>query len=62
MKNPVPVERFALFDPDARPGSTVLVHQQPDDIWRIDYQLRDDEDEAEAMAEANIRRRTAGAG
>ena len=55
MKNPVPVERFALFDPDARPGSTVLVHQQPDDIWRIDYQLRDDEDEAEAMAEANIR-------
>jgi len=55
MRNPVPVERFALFDPDARPGSTVLVHQQPDDIWRIDYQLRDDEDEAEALREDNIR-------
>ena len=55
MHNPVPVERFALFDPDARPGSTVLVHQQPDDIWRIDYQLRDDEDEDEALREANIR-------
>ena len=55
MTNPVPVERFALFDPDARPGSTVLVHQQPDDIWRIDYQLRDDEDEDEALREANIR-------
>ena len=55
MKNPVPVERFALFDPDRRPGSTVLVHQQPDDIWRIDYQLRDGEDEAEALAEENIR-------
>lgn len=48
-------ERRALFDPDRRPGSTVLVHQQPDDIWRVDYQLRDDEDEAEALKEANIR-------
>jgi len=55
MRNPVPVERFALFDPDARPGSTVLLHQQPDDIWRIDYQLRDDEDEDEALREDNIR-------
>jgi len=55
MKNPVPVERFALFDPDRRPGSTVLVHQQPNDIWRIDYQLRDGEDEAEALSEAAIR-------
>ena len=55
MENPVPVERFALFDPDARPGSTVLVHQQPDNIWRIDYQLRDDEDEDEALREENIR-------
>ncbi|MGC6518391.1 MAG: FAD-dependent monooxygenase, partial [Candidatus Puniceispirillaceae bacterium] len=55
MRNRVPVERFALFDPDARPGSTVLVHQQPDDIWRIDYQLRDDEDEDEALREENIR-------
>jgi len=55
MDNPVPVERFALFDPDARPGSTVLVHQQPDNIWRIDYQLRDDEDEEEALREENIR-------
>ena len=49
------VERFALFDPDCRPGGTVLVHQQPDNIWRIDYQLRDNEDEDEALREANIR-------
>lgn len=55
MHHPCKVERFALFDPDARPGGTVLVHQQPDDIWRIDYQLRPGEDEAEAMAEAAIR-------
>ncbi len=55
MHNPVKVERFALFDPDQRPGSTVLVHQQPDNIWRIDYQISDDMDETEAMDEANIR-------
>lgn len=55
MENPVKVERFSLFDPDRRPGSTVLVHQQPDDIWRIDYQLRDGEDEAEALSEPRIR-------
>ena len=33
----------------------MLVHQQPDNIWRIDYQLRDDEDEEEALREENIR-------
>ena len=49
------VERFALFDPNTRPGSTVLVHQQPDNIWRIDYQLREGEDETEALTEESIR-------
>lgn len=55
MDNPVKVERFALFDPDKRPGSTVLVHQQPENIWRIDYQLRANEPEDEALSEASIR-------
>ncbi|MBB5222344.1 3-(3-hydroxy-phenyl)propionate hydroxylase [Amaricoccus macauensis] len=50
-----PTIRRALFDPACRPGGTVLVHKQPDDIWRIDYQLADDEDEAEALQEANVR-------
>ena len=27
------------FDPPSNPGSTVIMHQQPGDIWRIDYQL-----------------------
>ncbi|MCU4121116.1 FAD-dependent monooxygenase [Variovorax sp. N23] len=35
-----PTERRAWFDPPWNPGSTVLMHRQPDDIWRIDYQLR----------------------
>lgn len=55
MKHDYPTIRRALFDPDCRRGGTVLVHKQPDDIWRIDYQLRDGEDEAEAIAEDNVR-------
>lgn len=50
-----PTIRRALFDPDCRRGGTVLVHKQPDNIWRIDYQLRDDEDEAHALREEVVR-------
>lgn len=49
------VERFALFDPESRPGGTVLLHQQPGNIWRIDYQLRDGERKEDALQEDNIR-------
>ena len=34
-----PVERLAWFDPPSNPGSTILMHRQPDDVWRIDYQI-----------------------
>nr|WP_234484815.1 FAD-dependent monooxygenase [Noviherbaspirillum pedocola] len=50
MRSQLPTERLAWFDPPSNPGSTILMHRQPDDIWRIDYQLRDDED-----AEASVR-------
>jgi 3-(3-hydroxy-phenyl)propionate hydroxylase len=49
-----PVERLAWFDPPSNPGSTLLMHRQPDDVWRIDYQLRDDEDGTEALKPENI--------
>jgi 3-(3-hydroxy-phenyl)propionate hydroxylase len=39
-----PTERRAWFDPPSNPGSTVLMHKQPDDLWRIDYQIPDDAD------------------
>ena len=55
MAHDYPTIRRALFDPACRPGGTVLVHRQPDDIWRIDYQLADDEDEAEALREESVR-------
>ncbi|HET8744708.1 MAG TPA: FAD-dependent monooxygenase [Ramlibacter sp.] len=49
-----PVERLAWFDPPSNPGSTLLMHRQPDEVWRIDYQLRDDEDGEEALKPENI--------
>lgn len=55
MDHDYPTIRRALFDPDCRRGGTVLVHRQPDNIWRIDYQLKDDEDEAEAIREDVVR-------
>ena len=39
------------------PGGTVLIHKQPDDIWRVDYQLREGESEADALKEENLRAR-----
>ena len=54
LKSDRPTERLAYFDPPSNPGSTVLVHKQPDDIWRIDYQLRDDEDAQAAVLLENV--------
>lgn len=48
------VERLAWFDPPSNPGSTILMHRQPDDVWRIDYQIRDDEDPVEAVRPENV--------
>lgn len=30
------------------------MHRQPDDVWRIDYQIRDDEDPVEAVKPENV--------
>jgi 3-(3-hydroxy-phenyl)propionate hydroxylase len=49
-----PTERLAYFDPPCNPGSTVLVHKQPDNVWRIDYQVRDDEDAEQAVRPENV--------
>ncbi|XIA62487.1 FAD-dependent monooxygenase [Bradyrhizobium sp. TZ2] len=57
MDHEFPTERRAFFEPSCNPGGTVLIHKQPDDIWRIDYQLREGESEQEALREENIRAR-----
>jgi 3-(3-hydroxy-phenyl)propionate hydroxylase len=44
MKSPRPGGRKLWFSPPYAPGTTVLQHKGPFDFWRLDYQLRDDED------------------
>ncbi|MEH2541761.1 MULTISPECIES: FAD-dependent monooxygenase [unclassified Bradyrhizobium] len=57
MDHDFPTERRAFFEPSGNPGGTVLIHKQPDDIWRVDYQLREGENEQEALKEENLRAR-----
>jgi len=57
MDHDFPTERRAFFEPSGNPGGTVLIHKQPEDIWRVDYQLREGESEQEALLEGNIRAR-----
>ena len=48
---PFPSERRFFFDPPSNPGRQVLLHPQPDDVWRIDWQVPpgvDAEDERES--------------
>ena len=54
LDSPSTDERLAYFDPACNPGSTVLVHKQPDNVWRIDYQLRDGEGPDEAIKPENV--------
>jgi 3-(3-hydroxy-phenyl)propionate hydroxylase len=50
-----PTERRAWFDPPWHRGATVLMHRQPDDLWRIDWQLRHGDSTEEAMKPENVR-------
>ncbi|MCX7362137.1 MAG: FAD-dependent monooxygenase [Alphaproteobacteria bacterium] len=50
----LPTERLAWFDPPSTPGRTMLMHRQPDDLWRLDYQLLPGEDPDEMLLERNV--------
>ena len=54
MDHDFPTERRAFFEPSGNPGGTVLIHKQPENIWRVDYQLREGESEEAALLEDNI--------
>ena len=41
---PYPAERRFFFDPPWNPGRQVLIHPQPDGVWRIDWQVPADTD------------------
>lgn len=59
MKADFPTERWFWFDPPSGAGASQLLHKQPDDVWRIDFQVGWDVDRKEEMKEANVRRRVA---
>ena len=52
-----PTERWFWFEPWFKSGDSALLHKQPDDIWRIDFQLGWDIDREKELKEENIRAR-----
>lgn len=44
MEADFPTERWFWFNPPFHPGQSVLLHRQPDKVWRIDFQLGWDAD------------------
>ncbi len=59
MKADFPTERWFWFDPPSGSGDSQLLHKQPDDVWRIDFQIGWGADRAEELKEENVRRRVA---
>ncbi|MDP9899276.1 FAD-dependent oxidoreductase [Variovorax ginsengisoli] len=47
MKLDRPAERWFWFDPEFHRNQSVLLHMQPDNVWRIDFQLGWDADPEE---------------
>ena len=54
---PFPSERRFFFDPPWNPGRQVLIHPQPDDTWRIDWQIAPDTDIEAERADGRLERR-----
>ncbi|MBU8536394.1 FAD-dependent oxidoreductase [Falsiroseomonas tokyonensis] len=54
-----PAERWFWFDPPFHPGQSVLLHKQPDDLWRIDFQLGPEADAAVETEPGRVRDRVA---
>ncbi len=44
MASDFPAERRFWFDPPFHPNQSVLLHRQPDNVWRVDFQLGWDAD------------------
>ena len=54
MKLDRPAERWFWFDPEFHPNQSVLLHRQPDNVWRIDFQLGWEADPEEEKKPENI--------
>src|ERR1700758_4164375 len=59
MEAEFPTERWFWFDPPFHAGRSALLHKQPDDVWRIDLQLRPDADPIAEKRPENVRPRIA---
>lgn len=54
MKAKFPTERRFWFDPPFNRDQSVLMHKQPDNVWRIDFQLGWDIDRKEVVKPENV--------
>jgi len=54
---PYPTERLAYFDPDWNRGNTILMHREPQGIWRVDYQLPAGETPEDALRPESLKQR-----
>lgn len=54
MRAPFPAERRFYFNAPFNGGRTALMHQQPDGIWRLDFQLGWNIDRTDALREENV--------
>ena len=59
IKLDYPTERLAFFSPDWNPNNTILMHREPDDIWRFDYQLDPAITPEEALKPENLKKAVA---
>jgi 3-(3-hydroxy-phenyl)propionate hydroxylase len=57
MQADFPTERWFWFEPPFKSGASTLLHKQPDDVWRVDFQIGWDVDRKEELKEDNIRAR-----
>ena len=57
MKADFPTERWFWFEPHFKSGASALLHKQPDDVWRIDFQLGWNIDRQRELEPARIRAR-----
>ncbi len=48
----LPTQRLCFFDPEWNPGNNVLVHRQPEGIWRLDFRLPEGETAEQALQPA----------
>lgn len=54
MKADFPTERWFWFDPPFHRNQSVLLHREPDNVWRIDFQLGWNADPEEEKKPENI--------